>query len=129
MIGKDDAGANRQYGLWFSNLNLAYMLVWPGPVGILSAATIVTGWNHVIGMYDPTNLDLHVVLNGVVTTVAGLAPAALADTGAPFTIGANGAGGSIFTGYASDCVLCASFLGTNFARALFHHTKAAYGVK
>jgi hypothetical protein len=129
IIAKDDVGANRQYALLLNAGNAIQLSVWPGPVSVVSAATIVSGWNHIAGLYDQATRDLHVILNGVVTTNAGTAPAALADTGAALTIGADGAGANRFTGRASDCFLCAAFLSTNFVRALFHHTKAVCGVK
>lgn len=129
LMGKDDGGANRQYSLRINAGNTVTFEVWPGPVNVTSAATINTDWNHVLGIYDRTTQDLYVVLNGVVATNAGGAPAALNDTGASFTIGADGAGANRFVGYTSDCFLSACSLNLGFAKAAYHYTKAAYGVK
>lgn len=128
LMAKDDAVAQRQYALLLINTNNVEFIVWPGAIVINSAATINTGWNHCFGIYDQASQDLHVVLNGVVTTNAGAAPAALADSTSPFTIGGDGAGGNRFTGYASDCALNAASIG-RFIIASYHYTKAAYGVK
>ena len=129
LIFKDDGGANRQYQLVLNAANTIGFTVWAGPVAVASATTINAGWNHCVGVYDQASQDLSVVLNGVVTTNAGAAPAVLADTGAPFTVGADGGGGSLFTGYGSDCFLCAASLSLGFVKAGFHYTKAAFGVK
>jgi hypothetical protein len=129
LMAKDDTGANRQYGLVLLVTNQVRFFVFAGPVLVTSTGTINAGWNHCAGIYDQTSQDLSVVLNGVVTTNAGAAPAALADTAASFTIGADGAGGNRMTGYASDCFLGAVSLSHGFVKAGYHYTKAAYGVK
>lgn len=130
LEGKDDTGANRQYSLWLTNANLLQFSVWAGPIVATSAATINTGWNHCLGIYDQPSQTVFVVLNGVVTSgAAGAAPAALVDTNAPFTIGADGAGTNRFLGWASDCFLGAASLRQGFVKAGFHYTKAAFGVK
>jgi hypothetical protein len=129
MMAKDDAGANRQYNLSIQAANTIRFQVFPGPISVVSTATINVGWNHIVGVYDRTSQDLHVVLNGRATTNAGAAPAALNDSAAPFTIGASGAGTQRFTGYASDCFLSACSLSLGFVKAACHYTKAAYGVK
>jgi hypothetical protein len=131
LMGKDDFGANRQYGIYLNVPgHTVSFLVWPGPVGVASANTINTGWNHIVAIYDRTSQTLYIVLNGVATPgVLGAAPAALVDTAAPFTIGGSGAGGALFTGYASDCFLSACSLSLGFVKAGYHYTKAAYGVK
>lgn len=130
LMMKDDGGANRQYQHVILAANTIAFTVWPGLISVISAATINTGWNHCVSIYDQPTQTLFTILNGVVTAGgAGAAPAALADTAAPFTIGADGGGGSRFIGYASDCFLCAASLSQGFVKAAYHYTKAAYGVK
>jgi hypothetical protein len=132
LMGKDDVGANRQYQLSLQAANVIQFVVWPGPVLVNSTATINVGWNHCVGIYDRTSQDLHVVLNGVVTTNAGAAPAALVDTGAPFTIGADGGGTCRLTGYASMCFLSGASMedGGNFRGVLnlYSQQRELFGV-
>lgn len=133
LIAKDDVGANRQYLLYLLNTNAIRFQVWAGPIGVTSAAAINVGWNHCVGIYDQPSQTLYVVLNGVVTAGgAGTAPAALADTAAPFTIGASGAGTSRFTGYGSMCSLqaCSMYDGGNFRQilGLRQQTRSVFGV-
>jgi len=132
LFAKDDGGGNRQYALSVNPApgNTAAFAVWAGAITATSAAAIVAGWNHIVGTYDQTSQTVFVTLNGVTTSgAAGAAPAALDDTDAPVTIGADGAGGTLTTGYASDCFLCAAALSHSSVKAMFHYTKAAYGVK
>ena len=130
LMAKDDLGANRQYYISITVGNLIQFAVHPGPVVVNSTATINSGWNHLVGIYDQPSQTIYIVLNGTDTPGgAGAAPAALNDTGAPFTIGADGAGGNRFTGRASDCILCAESLRQGFVRACYHYTQASYGVK
>jgi hypothetical protein len=128
LIAKDNAGASRQYVLLINAANQILWQVWPGPVNVNSGVTIKAGWNHLVGMYDNANQDLHVVLNGVVATNAGAAPAALSDSGAAFTIGATAGGATRFTGYLSVSFLCAAFASTAAIVSKFEQTRGAYGV-
>jgi len=136
LIGKDDTGFGRSYRVIVTAANLIQFTVWPGPVSVTSAATINAGWNHCTGIYDQPSQTLYVELNGVITAGgAGAAPAALADQTSSFIIGADGAGGNRFAGYASMCFLCACSLTGGVPptcahiRALRQKTKALYGVK
>jgi hypothetical protein len=131
LIAKDD-GVNRQYALFVNPApgNTAAFTVWPGAIVATSAAAIVSGWNHIVGTYDQTSQTVFITLNGVTTSGAvGAAPAALADTGVAFTIGADGGGGTLLTGVGSDCFLCAAALPHRLVKVGYHYTKAAYGVK
>jgi len=129
LMAKDD-GANRSYFINLQAANTIQIGVWPGPVFHTTVATINVGWNHITGIYDQSSQTLFIELNGAITAGgAGAAPAALADSAAPFTIGADGAGGNRFAGYASDCFLAALSLRHGFVKAGFHYTKAAFGVK
>jgi hypothetical protein len=132
LMAKDD-GANQQYRLVKGAGNALTFQVWPGPVSVTSAATLRVGWNHVAGIYDQPSQTLYVVLNDIVTPgVGGAAPVALADTAAPFTIGADGAGANRFTGYASMCSLEACSLSqgglATTVRSLFHQSRSMLGV-
>lgn len=129
LMAKDDGAANRQYRLVIEGANTLGFTVWAGAIVASSVATLQVGWNHCVGIYDQTSLDLHVVLNGVATTNAGVGPVLLADSAAPFTIGANGIGNRRFTGRASDCWLSAVAQRPGFVKAGYHYTKAAYGIK
>lgn len=128
LMAKDDNAAVRQYGLVLTVADQLRFFVFPGPVLVTTTETISAGWNHCVGLYDQSSLDLSVVLNGTVTTNAGAAPAALADTAVAFTIGANGAGGNRFTGYGSGCFLSAASVATAKISEIREATKAAYGV-
>jgi len=128
LLCKDDVGANRQYSIVLQATNDIIFRVWAGAVGVVSAATINAGWNHIVGRYDQASQDVSVFLNGVVTTNAGAGPAALADTGAPVTIGASGGATNLFTGYASMCYLCAASHSDAIIRSLFEQTRSMYGV-
>ena len=130
IMAKADGGANLSYMLNIGATNQIFFAVWAGPISANSAATINAGWNHCVGIYDQASQTVFVELNGVITSgAAGAAPALVADTAAPFTIGADGAGANLFTGYASDCFLAATSLSQGFVKAGYHYTKAAYGVK
>ena len=130
LMSKDDLGANRQYALMLTNTNQLRFELFPGPTWATSTNTINVGWNHCIGIYDRTTQNQSVVLNGIVATNVGGAPAALADSAAPFTIGADGAGGNRFTGYASLCWLqaCSMYQAGTFdmVRALYHFVGPLY---
>lgn len=128
LIAKDDRAAAQQYELRITAINTIVFRVYPGPVTVQSGTAINTGWNHAMGLYDQVNQDTHVVLNGRIFSNVGGAPAALADSGAPFTVGADGAGATRFTGYGSICALYALFMPTDEAQALHEETRAAYGV-
>lgn len=129
LMAKDDVGANRQYQLVILATNQIQLAVRPGPVTVQSAATISAGWNHCVGRYDQNSQTLVIYLNGAQTNgVAGAAPAALADSAAPFTIGADGAGTNRFTGYSDNNFLCACSINTSIITALFQQTRAMYGV-
>jgi hypothetical protein len=129
LIAKEDGGANLQYRLVKDAADLLQFRVWAGPVTVTSAAALNAGWNHCVGIYDNANQDLHVILNGVVASNAGAAPAALPDTGAAFTIGADGAGANLFTGYGSVCFICAAAIDTVVAQSLYWHAAALYGIR
>lgn len=122
------SGAAQSYNVIITAGNLARMSVWPGAIVIASASAVNVGWNHLVGLYDQANQDIHIVLNGVVSSNAGAAPAALTDSAQPFCIGADGAGANLFTGSASMCFLCASFISTTQVQALYNQTRELYGV-
>lgn len=130
LIAKDNqVGGQQQYHIRILAGNTVQFSVWAGPVSVTSTATINAGWNHIIGIYDAPNQDLHIVLNGVVTSNLGAAPAVLPDTVANFTVGADGAGANRFTGYASMCPLCACNISTVLAQSLYWHAAALYGIR
>ena len=128
LMSKDDGAAQRQYQLVLRNTDQVSLFVWPGPVSVTSVATINVGWNHVVGIYDKPNLDLRIVLNGVVTSNLGTAPANLVDSTAPFTIGADGAGGTRMTGLASMCFLSAGSVQQAAIRGLRQEQRNVFGV-
>jgi hypothetical protein len=129
LMAKDDRGANRQYALFVQGANDVRFIVNPGLVNVTSSNFVVVGWNHVIGIYDQANLDLHVVLNGTLTSNVGGAPAALTDTTAPFVVGADSAGGNLFTGYASMCSLGASSVPLALAYRSYELSAPLFGLK
>lgn len=130
LIAKEDGGANLQYRLVKDAADLLQFRVWAGPVTVTSVATLsAPGWNHCVGIYDAANQDLHVILNGALATNAGAAPAALPDTGAAFSIGADSAGANLFTGFGSMCFICAAALDTVVAQSLYWHAAALYGIR
>jgi hypothetical protein len=101
-----------------------------GLTSLTSTNTGQVGWNHVVGVYDAPNQNLHIILNGQVTSNLGGAVAPpLVDSTAAFTVGADSLGNNRLTGYGSDCWLDACALSTNHVRASYGYTKAAYGVK
>jgi hypothetical protein len=129
LMAKDDTGANRQYRLQIGAGNLISFTVWAGAIAATSAAMINAGWNHCAGIYDAPSQTVFVELNGVITSgVVGAAPAALADTAAPFTIGADGIGGNRFTGYTSMNYLCASSLSSALQQNTYQQSRTLYNV-
>ena len=129
LIAKDNFGPQRQYSLYTLAANTIQFTVSPGPVVVVSAATINVGWNHIVGVYDQPNQDLHVILNGAVTSNLGAAPAALNDSTANFAIGASSAGNLRFTGYASMCFLCASSVSLAQLYRLYELSAPLFGLK
>lgn len=128
LISKQ-AGANNSYDILLQATNIPIFRVWPGPVGVASAAAISTGWNHIAGRYDQPTQTVFIYLNGVETSgVVGAAPAALTDSPTQFTIGASASGGNLFTGYASLCFLCASQATAGRVQGLYQQPRALFGV-
>jgi hypothetical protein len=129
LMAKDDGGANRQYRLdqgAFGAADTISFTVWPGPVA-LTGGKIVAGWNFCAGVFNATDADLTVYVNGDITT-GGVIAAPLADTGAAFTIGASAAPGSYFTGRASKGFLCAAAIPDAVLNSVFNQTRQAFQV-
>lgn len=128
LMAKDDVGANRQYVLFLLNTDLIAFVVFLGGIAVTASAVIRVGWNHIVGKYDQASQTLFVYVNGVQTSGGvGAAPALLADTAAPFTVGADGAGGNRFTGNASHCFLSAVSIPAVNIGATYEQTRAGYG--
>ena len=97
---------------------------------VTSTATITAaGWYFLAGKFTPAT-TVRVYVNGVMASAATVT-AAIVDTGVNFTIGADavGAAATLLQGRASACFLCATAMRDAQIHALYHYTKAAYGVK
>ena len=129
LMAKWDGGpVQAQYSIRINAAGSVRMHVMPGPVAMGSTNIIAAGWNHCVGIYDSPNQDMHVVLNGELTSVLGAAPANLSDSTVPFTIGADGNGNNKLAGYASMCFLSAASISPVVITALFHQQRAMYNV-
>jgi len=82
-------------------------------------------WYHVIMRFKPTVLDI--IVNGNIDTAA-VAPAAIFSGAADFYIGAYDPGTNPFQGRVSLAFLCAAYLSDAQLFALYHHTRAMFGV-
>jgi hypothetical protein len=93
-------------------------------------ATVQTSlWYHIVGRYIPS-LQIDIWVDGIATINAVGIPAALRDNAIDFRIGAYGAPvGNYMDGRASMCFLCTTALSDAHIMALYHKTKALYGVK
>jgi hypothetical protein len=96
--------------------------------GAASAVVAATTWYFIVGRYIPsTSIDV-IVNNVYVTDVVGV-PAAAQNVAADLNIASFNSGVVfLLDGRASLCFMCASALNTAQISALFHQTRAMFGV-
>jgi hypothetical protein len=92
-----------------------------------TVTTVINTWYLAILRYVPsTSVDMFV--SNVKTSTVAAVPAALNNTAAPLTIGANATPGQYLDGRASMCFLCATALSDSIISAIYHQTRSLYGV-
>lgn len=94
-----------------------------------SAVLAANNWYFIVGRFDPS-AEVAIWLNGVKTANAVGIPASLFSGAADFNIGAydNGAT-ALLHGGCSLCFLTGSCLTETIIQALYHHSRALYGVR
>ena len=133
LIGKMDiVGPSLSYRLAIDGTPRTYLQIsnngaaFTHGVNGLDAYTTTLAWHFVVGRFIPsTELKLWVDDNIVTTAVA---PAAIWNSTADFTIGAADAAGNPFDGRASLCFLCTTALSDGIIDSLFQQTRGAFGI-
>lgn len=106
-----------------------------GSTGYAIASSTVSqdNWYFVVGRYDADAENsgatprISIVLNDVIAHNATSIPSALYDSTEPFTLGRYNRT-DYYTGHMAHVFVCACQLPTNYLLALFHHTRALFGV-
>lgn len=98
-----------------------------GSAEVVGATLALNTWQFVAGSFDPSTI-VTLFVNDIVTTNAVAIPASVFNSATSLTIGGNSLGGLLFTGRASLCFVCAAFVPSATILALFHQTRAMFGV-
>lgn len=96
----------------------------------LTTAPATGTWTFVCGRFNPSTEIKVWASQGTLesnTNVVGI-PAALNNSAANFTIGADSTGANRLSGDVSLPFLCASYLSDTLVQAVYQHTRALYGL-
>ena len=131
FMSKWDAGANRSYLLRRLAAGTAEFRILDGGAVVQNVigATLAAGqWYHLQGQLDRVNNVVRIHVNGVETTAAVPGATVIANSNAPFQIGANN-GTNPMTGRVSNCFLAATALSVSARQTVYHQSRALYSVR
>lgn len=136
MAKTTGVGAARSYLMWYDDAttvpNFTICLGAGASTSVVGTAG-TTGtvdfntWYFWCGRFDPST-ELKIWLNENTNTNVVAIPASINDTGAPFTIGANGVPALYLDGRASLCFLSMNAVSDAIIFSLFQQTRAMFGV-
>ena len=93
-----------------------------------TTVTQANTWYFVQGQLDRVNNVVRIHVNGVETTAAVPGATVIANSNAPFQIGANN-GTNPMTGRVSNCFLCATALSVSARQTVYHQSRSLYSVR
>lgn len=136
LVAKYGGAGTRSYLLWvrgdIANDPAQFVISDDGTAvdSVFLVGYTVNTWHYIVGRFNDADAgaELKVWFDGNSNTAA-TARNAIFDGAAAFTIGSLSGGGSLMTGRASLCWLCASALSDTQVLSLFHQQCAMYGVR
>lgn len=130
LFSKDDAPANRSYGLLVEDADTIRFHVSNNGAAIVSVSSISSAplatWIFCVGRFDPST-EIAVYLNDEKTPNVAAIPASIFNGNAPLEVGRYDLG-AYLDGGASMLFLCAAMLTDDSILALYRNTKRAFGV-